>query len=72
MVAKKNGFVIMFEYQTLTSSESLEEWGALAAAAFAFKGGDPRRFRWNYDADPNSTPADVHVRVSWLVPDLTP
>jgi hypothetical protein len=49
-----------FELRTATA-EDLDEWGAVAAAAFAYKGGDPRRFRWNYDADPTSTPSDIYV-----------
>ena len=49
-----------FVYRNATPAD-LDEWGTVAGAAFAFKGGDPRRFRWNYDADPTASPNDIFV-----------
>ena len=49
-----------FVYRTASEGD-LGEWGSVVGEAFAFKGGDPRRFRKNYEADPYRTPADIHV-----------
>ncbi len=60
MIVTLFGFMSELTLRRARKSD-LDEWGAVAAAAFAFKGGNPSRFRWNYDADPSSTPDDIHV-----------
>ena len=40
----------------------LEEWGRVAALAFASRGGDPRRFLVNHRADGEAKAEDIHVR----------